>query len=68
MIPLIVGVIVGLVAAIWSGYRAATGRNEKVRRNPDGSIYGGLIRVSALVGVLWLIIAAAFTWLVILPF
>jgi hypothetical protein len=68
MIPLIVGLVVGLVAAVWSGFRAATGSNEKLRRNPDGSVYGGLVQISAMVGVMWLIIAAALTWLVMLPF
>ena len=67
-LPIIVGLIVGIVYAVGSGFRAATGRNRRLRRNPDGSVYGGVIPIAIGVGILWFLIAAGVTWLVTLPF
>ncbi len=66
-LPIIVGLAVGILMAVWSGFRAVTGRHPSLMRNPDGSIFGGLVMVTIGVGVLWFLIAAGITWLVTLP-
>ena len=66
--PVVVGLVLGILYAAGSGIRVATGRNSKVRRNRDGSVFGGVILVALGVGVLWFVIGFVVTWLVMLPF
>ena len=67
-LPVIVGIIVGVLSGTWCTFRAATGRNTRLVRNPDGSVYGGLVPIGIGTGILWFLIAAGITWLVMLPF
>ena len=52
IVALVIGVLVGVLVATWEGWRVATGRNQRVRRNFDGSVMF-FWQSTIGVGVLW---------------
>lgn len=67
-LPVIVGLVAGVAMMVAGGFRAATGRNARVLKNPDGSMYGGFVRIALGVGILWFVVGAGLTWLITLLF
>lgn len=64
-LPIAVGLLAALIMIVAGGFRFWTGRaGSRVLRNPDGSMYGGLVRVTLGIGILWFVIGAMLTWLI----
>lgn len=63
-IPLIVGLAAALVMIVAGGARFWTNKDSPILRNPDGSMYGGFVRVTLGVGILWFLIGAGLSWLI----
>ncbi len=63
-LPVVVGLIAAVVMVVGGGFNFWTGRKSRIIRNPDGSMYGGLLRVTLGVGILWFLIGAGLTWLI----
>tara|TARA_B100000686_G_C16476612_1_gene804935 strand:+ start:451 stop:672 length:222 start_codon:yes stop_codon:yes gene_type:complete len=56
VVPIIIGLALGSFYAIQQYIRITNGTNLLVRRNPDGSVYGGLFKMLFGVFVLWFVI------------
>ena len=64
-IGVIAGLIVGLFVGISQYGRVNSGANLKVIRNPDGSVFGGLVKVIAGVVILWFTIGFAVSYAIV---
>ena len=51
-IPVIVGVVVGVVAIVIGYFRAVSGANRRIIRNPAGTVYN-LWPTTVVFGLLW---------------
>ncbi len=55
-ISLIAGIALGMVVGVHQHSRVKSGANQRVIRNPDGSVYGGFFRVLFGVVILWTVL------------
>ena len=62
VISLIVGISLGMFSGFQCYSRTKSGANRVVVRNPDGSIFGGLIRVVVGVVILWFLLGFGVTY------
>jgi len=56
VVPIIIGLVSGSIYAIQQYIRITNGTNIGVRRNPDGSVQGGLFIIILGVFALWFVI------------
>ena len=52
-VALLAGICLGALFGIQQHFRIKSGANRLALRNSDGSVYGGLVRMSVGVAVLW---------------
>ena len=64
ILPLAIGVALGLIVAIWQTIRISTGANTKIIRNPDGSVYHP---VGTIIGIfiLWSLVCSVIAFIMI---
>ena len=64
ILPLIVGLGLGLIFSIWQAIRIFTGANTKIIRNPDGSVYHP---VGTIIGIfiLWALVFSVIAFIMI---
>ena len=64
ILPLIVGLGLGLIFSIWQAIRISTGANTKIIRNPDGSVYRP---VGTIIGffILWSLVFSVIAFIMI---
>ena len=64
ILPLAIGVALGLIVAIWQTIRISTGANTKIIRNPDGSVYHP---VGTIIGIfiLWSLVCSVIAFIML---